>query len=246
MTVRQFHRWRMAPGGHNRQARSPPSIRRRRRRCRHSTLYRRWTMSCTRARRAVAPRSRSARCLTRASASRGSSTATPRGSRPPPMPSSSSRTRNGLPRHAASSHRRASAHHQSAASRRRRGSRSIVCRATIDTKLNIRIALRAARWSWWCSDRTTFVRVQPIAGGDFVAAVAAGNPVIGKANNGHPGTSRLMAEIAFDAAQANGLPPPLWADDLSGPRMSGLRSCRTLVLPPRDLPAARKRTRACS
>ena len=36
-----------------------------------------------------------------------------------------------------------------------------------------------------------------VAGGDFVAAIAAGNPVIGKANTGHPGTSRLLAELAL-------------------------------------------------
>ena len=45
-----------------------------------------------------------------------------------------------------------------------------------------------------------------IAGGDFVAAVAAGNPVIGKANTGHPGTTRLLAELALPAAQQCGLP----------------------------------------
>ena len=45
-----------------------------------------------------------------------------------------------------------------------------------------------------------------VAGGDFVAAIAAGNPVIGKANTGHPGTSRLLAEIALDAVVAAGLP----------------------------------------
>jgi alpha-ketoglutaric semialdehyde dehydrogenase len=45
-----------------------------------------------------------------------------------------------------------------------------------------------------------------IAGGDFVAAVAAGNPVIGKANTGHPGTSLLLAELAQAAAVDAGLP----------------------------------------
>ena len=49
-----------------------------------------------------------------------------------------------------------------------------------------------------------------IAGGDFVAAIAAGNPVIGKANTGHPGTSKLLAELAFDAAAAAG---PAAGDD---------------------------------
>ena len=38
------------------------------------------------------------------------------------------------------------------------------------------------------------------AGGDFAAAIAAHNPVIAKANPGHPGTTRLFAEIAHQAA----------------------------------------------
>ncbi|QDS92382.1 NADP-dependent fatty aldehyde dehydrogenase [Roseimaritima multifibrata] len=45
-----------------------------------------------------------------------------------------------------------------------------------------------------------------VAGGDFAAAIAAGNPVIAKANSSHPETTRLLAEQAFAAAQANGLP----------------------------------------
>ncbi|HEY0714020.1 MAG TPA: aldehyde dehydrogenase family protein, partial [Polyangia bacterium] len=40
-----------------------------------------------------------------------------------------------------------------------------------------------------------------IAGGDFVAAIAAGNAVIAKANTSHPGTTRLFAEHAHAAAQ---------------------------------------------
>jgi len=44
------------------------------------------------------------------------------------------------------------------------------------------------------------------AGGDFAAAIAARNPVIAKANTGHPGTTRIFAEIAFDAARSLGLP----------------------------------------
>jgi NADP-dependent aldehyde dehydrogenase len=46
-----------------------------------------------------------------------------------------------------------------------------------------------------------------IAGGDFAAAIAAGNPVIAKANSSHPGTTRLLAEEAQAAAEATGLPP---------------------------------------
>lgn len=45
-----------------------------------------------------------------------------------------------------------------------------------------------------------------IAGGDFAAAVAAGNPVIAKAHSAHPGTTRLFAEAADAAAQATGMP----------------------------------------
>jgi alpha-ketoglutaric semialdehyde dehydrogenase len=45
-----------------------------------------------------------------------------------------------------------------------------------------------------------------VAGGDFTAAVAAGNPVIAKANTGHPGTSLLLARHAHDAVIASGLP----------------------------------------
>lgn len=44
------------------------------------------------------------------------------------------------------------------------------------------------------------------AGGDFAAAIAAHNPVIAKANTGHPGTTRLLAEIALAAVQSTGLP----------------------------------------
>jgi NADP-dependent aldehyde dehydrogenase len=44
------------------------------------------------------------------------------------------------------------------------------------------------------------------AGGDFAAAIAARNPVIAKANTSHPGTTRLLAEIAFEAARNRRLP----------------------------------------
>ena len=46
-----------------------------------------------------------------------------------------------------------------------------------------------------------------VAGGDFAAAIAAGCPVIGKANSSHPGTSRLLAEEALVAVTEAGLPP---------------------------------------
>ena len=46
-----------------------------------------------------------------------------------------------------------------------------------------------------------------VAGGDFAAAIAAGNPVIAKAHPCHPRTSRLMAEEALAAVKESGLPP---------------------------------------
>ncbi len=46
-----------------------------------------------------------------------------------------------------------------------------------------------------------------LSGGDFAAALAAGNPVIGKANSSHPETTRLFAQIAYEAIEAMGFPP---------------------------------------
>lgn len=45
-----------------------------------------------------------------------------------------------------------------------------------------------------------------VAGGDFAAAIAAGNPVIAKGHSSHPRTGQLLAEAAFDAVEATGLP----------------------------------------
>ncbi|HEX5442563.1 MAG TPA: aldehyde dehydrogenase (NADP(+)) [Pirellulales bacterium] len=45
-----------------------------------------------------------------------------------------------------------------------------------------------------------------ISGGDFAAAIAAGNPVIAKANTSHPATTRIFAEEAQQAADESGLP----------------------------------------
>lgn len=44
------------------------------------------------------------------------------------------------------------------------------------------------------------------AGGDFAAAIAAGNPVIAKANTSHPGTTRLFAGEAAYAARETNMP----------------------------------------
>lgn len=45
-----------------------------------------------------------------------------------------------------------------------------------------------------------------IAGGDFAAAVAAGNPVIAKGHSSHPETTRLFAEAADEAAHETEMP----------------------------------------
>ena len=45
-----------------------------------------------------------------------------------------------------------------------------------------------------------------ISGGDFAAAIAAGNPVIGKANSSHPGTTRIFGEAVLAAINATGMP----------------------------------------
>ena len=67
------------------------------------------------------------------------------------------------------------------------------------------------------------------AGGDFAAAIAAHNPVIAKANTAHPGTTRLFAELALEAAVAAGLPPATVQMLYRTPREVGLK----LVADPR-------------
>lgn len=77
---------------------------------------------------------------------------------------------------------------------------------TIDTKHNIRSMLGPIGPVWVFGPNNFPFAFNSIAGGDFAAAIAAGNPVIAKANSSHPGTTRLFAEIAHEAAQATGLP----------------------------------------
>jgi 2,5-dioxopentanoate dehydrogenase len=76
----------------------------------------------------------------------------------------------------------------------------------IDTRLGIR-SCRAPLGPVWVFGPNNFpFAFNSTAGGDFAAAIAAGNPVIAKANTSHPGTSRLLAESAHEAAGAVGLP----------------------------------------
>lgn len=48
-----------------------------------------------------------------------------------------------------------------------------------------------------------------IAGGDFAAAIAAGNPVIAKGHSCHPETTRIFAKAAVDAITETDMPPAL-------------------------------------
>ena len=78
--------------------------------------------------------------------------------------------------------------------------------ATIDTSANIR--------SWFAPLGPVVVfgpnnfpfAFGSLSGGDFAAAIAAGNPVIAKANSSHPATTRLFAEEAQAAAEQTRLP----------------------------------------
>jgi 2,5-dioxopentanoate dehydrogenase len=78
---------------------------------------------------------------------------------------------------------------------------------TIDTKLNIRSMLAPLGPVWVFGPNNFPFAFNSVAGGDFAAAIAAGNPVIAKANSSHPGTSRLLGEEAFAAVVDAGLPP---------------------------------------
>jgi NADP-dependent aldehyde dehydrogenase len=81
------------------------------------------------------------------------------------------------------------------------------CRATIDTQTNIRSKYGSLGGPVAVFSPNNFpLAFNSTAGGDFAAAIAAGNPVIAKANPGHPGTTKIFAEAAFEASQTTGLP----------------------------------------
>ncbi|HUO09702.1 MAG TPA: aldehyde dehydrogenase family protein [Phycisphaerae bacterium] len=80
-------------------------------------------------------------------------------------------------------------------------------RPTIDTQTGIRSCLAPIGPVWVLGPNNFPLAFNGIAGGDFAAAIAAGNPVIAKAHPLHPSTSRLLAELANEAAAAAGLPP---------------------------------------
>jgi len=81
------------------------------------------------------------------------------------------------------------------------------CRATIDCARNLRSMYGSLGGPVVIFSPNNFpFAFNSIAGGDFAAAIAAGNPVIAKANPGHPGTTRILAEAAFAALVESGLP----------------------------------------
>jgi alpha-ketoglutaric semialdehyde dehydrogenase len=83
-------------------------------------------------------------------------------------------------------------------------------RATIDTERNIRSMYGPLSGPVAVFGPNNFpFAFNGVAGGDFAAAIAAGNPVIAKANPGHPGTTRLLAEAAHQAVRESGLPPAM-------------------------------------
>ena len=77
---------------------------------------------------------------------------------------------------------------------------------TIDTKTNIRSVHGSIGPVVVFGPNNFPFAFNSIAGGDFAAAVAAGNPVIGKGHSSHPGTTRIFAEAAMAAAEQTGMP----------------------------------------
>lgn len=119
------------------------------------------------------------------------------------------------------------------------------CRATLDTKNNIRSKHGPLGGPVLVLGPNNFpFAFNSAAGGDFAAAIASGNPVIAKANPAIPGTTRILAETALDALKETGLPramfqmlyhlepedglklpahPLIGATAFTGSRASGLR-----------------------
>lgn len=78
--------------------------------------------------------------------------------------------------------------------------------ATIDTETNIRSMFGPIGPVVVFGPNNFPYAYNGVAGGDFASAVAAGNPVIGKGHSSHPGTTRLFAEMAQEAATATKMP----------------------------------------
>lgn len=65
-----------------------------------------------------------------------------------------------------------------------------------------------------------------VAGGDTASALAAGCPVVVKANKAHPGTSEMVGEAIRKAAAATGMPPGVFSLIQGGNRELGVRLVR--------------------
>jgi alpha-ketoglutaric semialdehyde dehydrogenase len=78
--------------------------------------------------------------------------------------------------------------------------------ATIDSAANIRAMYGAIGPVVVFGPNNFPFAFNGISGGDFAAAVAAGNPVIAKGHSSHPRTTRVLAEAAHAAAQSTGMP----------------------------------------
>lgn len=78
---------------------------------------------------------------------------------------------------------------------------------TIDTKINLRSCLAPIGPVVVFGPNNFPYAFNPVAGGDFAAAIASGNPVIGKAHPSHPATTRMLAEEALAAVKETGLHP---------------------------------------
>jgi len=78
---------------------------------------------------------------------------------------------------------------------------------TIDSRANIRSCLAPIGPVCVFGPSNFPLAFGSVSGGDFAAAIAAGNPVIGKAHPLHPETARLLAEAATQAVASADLPP---------------------------------------
>jgi alpha-ketoglutaric semialdehyde dehydrogenase len=78
--------------------------------------------------------------------------------------------------------------------------------ATIDTKASLRSYYRALGPVVIFGPNNFPFAYNAISGGDFAAAIAAGNPVIAKGHPSHPGTTRMLAEEALAALKEAVLP----------------------------------------
>jgi len=98
------------------------------------------------------------------------------------------------------------------------------CLVTIDTGTNIRSKYGPLGGPVVVMGPNNFpYAFNSASGGDFAAAIAAGNPVIAKANTSHPQTTKILAEIALDAIKATDMPRALVQLLYRTPRDVGLK-----------------------